>query len=162
MTRLRQGSGAAGRLRQGSGAAGVINALGGGLMRVLLSPLVVAAAMVAMLLAAAPFALIVGNELQTALSNQQPVSLDAGEIDPEWWFEYRQHAEGLTATFTPAIIGGRGSCWRPTRWRSSCGRFCGARRSSGSRMARRDSGSSAPARARSRASSRSAWPARRS
>ncbi|HEX6164827.1 MAG TPA: hypothetical protein VFZ31_15770 [Vicinamibacterales bacterium] len=82
-----------------------LRALGGGLLRVLSSPLVVIAAMVAMLLAALPFALVVGSELQTALSNQQPINLDAGEIDPEWWFEYRQHAEGLAATFTPAIIG---------------------------------------------------------
>ncbi|MBY0493521.1 MAG: hypothetical protein K2Y23_04850 [Cyanobacteria bacterium] len=82
-----------------------LKALGGGLRRVLLSPLVVVAAMVAMLAAAAPFAFVIGSELQTALSNQQPISRDAGEIDPEWWFEYREHAEGLVATFTPAIIG---------------------------------------------------------
>jgi hypothetical protein len=93
------------RLRQGSGAAGVINALGGGLLRVLASPLVVAAAIVAMLLVTVPFALVVGSELQTALSNQPPISRDAGEIDPEWWFEFREHAGGLVATFTPAIIG---------------------------------------------------------
>ena len=71
----------------------------------LASPLLVLAAMLAMLAAAAPFALVVGSELQTALSNQPPISLDAGEIDPEWWVEYREHAEGLLATFTPAIIG---------------------------------------------------------
>jgi hypothetical protein len=93
------------RLRQGYGEAGVMDALGGGLLRVLASPLVVAAAIVAMLLVTVPFALVVGSELQTALSNQPPISRDAGEIDPEWWFEFREHAEGLTATFTPAIIG---------------------------------------------------------
>ena len=96
MTRLRQGYG---------GAGGVVGALGGGLMRVVMSPLLVIAAAVAMLLAAAPFALVVGEELQSALANQPPISRDAGEIDPEWWFEYREHAEGLAATFTPAIIG---------------------------------------------------------
>src|SRR5436190_13660377 len=74
-------------------------------MRVFASPLIVAAAVVAMLLITAPFAAMVGNEVQSALSNQQPISRDAGEIDPEWWFEYRQHAQGLVATFTPAIIG---------------------------------------------------------
>ena len=83
----------------------VLQALGSGLVRVVMSPLVVIAAIVAMLLVAVPFAIVLGSELQTALSNQQPISRDAGEIDPEWWFEYRKHAEGLAATFTPAIIG---------------------------------------------------------
>jgi hypothetical protein len=82
-----------------------LKALGGGLLRVILSPLVVIAAMAAMLLVAVPFAVVLGSELQTALSNQPPISRDAGEIDPEWWFEYREHADGLAATFTPAIIG---------------------------------------------------------
>lgn len=82
-----------------------LRALGGGLMQVLVSPLVVIAALVAMLAAAVPFALVVGSELQTALSNQQPINLDAGEIDPDWWVEYRNHADGLAATFTPSIIG---------------------------------------------------------
>ena len=82
-----------------------LRAFGGGLLGVLSSPLVVTVATFAMLLAAMPFALVVGSELQTALSNQQPINLDAGEIDAEWWFEYRRHAEGLAATFTPSIIG---------------------------------------------------------
>jgi hypothetical protein len=93
------------RRRQGSGAAGVMGALGGGLLRVLASPLLVAAALIAMLLVAVPFALVVGSELQGALSNQQPISRDAGEIDPEWWFEFLDHAGGVAATFTPSIIG---------------------------------------------------------
>jgi hypothetical protein len=82
-----------------------IKALGGGLIAVFRSPLLVVATALAMLLIAAPFAVIVGSEVRTALSTQPPISLDAGEIDPEWWFEFREHAEGLVATFTPAIIG---------------------------------------------------------
>ena len=82
-----------------------IGALGGGLLRVLASPLVIAAAIVAMLLVTVPFAFVVGSELQTALSNQPPINRDAGEIDPEWWFEFLEHAGGLAATFTPSIIG---------------------------------------------------------
>ena len=82
-----------------------IGALGGGLLRVLASPLVIAAAIVAMLLVTVPFAFVVGSELQTALSNQPPIDRGAGEIDPEWWFEFREHAGGLAATFTPVIIG---------------------------------------------------------
>lgn len=83
----------------------ILKALGGGLLHVLASPPIVAAAVFAMLVVAIPFALVVGSELQTALSNQQPISLDAGEIDPEWWHEYREHTDGLAVTFTPAIIG---------------------------------------------------------
>ena len=83
----------------------VLKALGGGLVRVLASPPLVAAAIVAMLLVTVPFALVLGSELQGALSNQQPISRDAGEIDPEWWFEFLEHAGGLAATFTPSIIG---------------------------------------------------------
>lgn len=83
----------------------IVKALGGGLLRVLASPLIVAAAIAAMLLVTVPFAVFVGSELQTALSSQPPISRDVGEIDPEWWFEFRQHAGGLLATFTPAIIG---------------------------------------------------------
>ncbi|HUQ86713.1 MAG TPA: hypothetical protein VM096_04085 [Vicinamibacterales bacterium] len=93
------------RIRQGSGAAGVMGALGGGLLRVLASPLLIAAAIVAMLLITVPFAFVVGSQLQGALSNQPPINRDAGEIDPEWWFEFRQHAGGLASTFTPSIIG---------------------------------------------------------
>lgn len=83
----------------------IFKALGGGLVRVISSPLIVAAAIVAMLVIAVPFAVFVGSEVQSALSNQPPISRDAGEIDPEWWFEFREHAGGLAATFTPTIIG---------------------------------------------------------
>jgi hypothetical protein len=38
--------------------------------------------------------------LQPAASPQS-----ASEIDPEWWLEFRRHAGGLAATFTPAILG---------------------------------------------------------
>lgn len=83
----------------------ILKALGGGLLRVLISPLLVAATVVAMLLVTVPFALVVGSEVQTALSSQPPISRDAGEIDPQWWLEFREHADGLVATFTPTIIG---------------------------------------------------------
>ena len=32
-------------------------------------------------------------------------SLADTEIDPEWWMEFREHARGLEATFTPAVLG---------------------------------------------------------
>ena len=52
-----------------------------------------------------PFALVLGERLRDALGHQPPINLDAEEIDAEWWMEYRARAQGLEATFTPAIIG---------------------------------------------------------
>src|SRR5262245_57089526 len=82
-----------------------IRALGTGLWKVAGAPAIVVAAMMMMLVISLPFAAFVGSNVQASLSNQPPISLDAGDIDPEWWLEYRQHASGLVATFTPAIIG---------------------------------------------------------
>jgi len=52
-----------------------------------------------------PFALVLGDRLRDALGNQPPIDLDAEEIDAEWWMDYRARAQGLEATFTPAVIG---------------------------------------------------------
>ena len=52
-----------------------------------------------------PFALALGDRLRDALGNQPPIDLDAEEIDADWWLEFRAHARGLEATFTPAVIG---------------------------------------------------------
>ena len=76
-----------------------------GLRVVLLSPLLVLGITVATVMSVAPFGLVLGSRLQTALATQQPVSAGAVDIDPEWWMEFRAHAKGLEATFTPAIIG---------------------------------------------------------
>jgi hypothetical protein len=76
-----------------------------GLWAVARAPLVVAFVSLATLVAALPFAAVIGDELQTALAHQPPIDLAAEEIDAEWWLEYRRHATGLMATFTPAIIG---------------------------------------------------------
>jgi hypothetical protein len=61
--------------------------------------------LVATLLTVAPFGLVLGREIQSALAHQPAIDLAAQEIDAEWWLEYRRHATGLTATFTPAILG---------------------------------------------------------
>lgn len=82
-----------------------LSAVARGLVDVLSSPLVVAGALVVTLAAALPFALIVGNQLQDALADQPPIALGSGEIDADWWSEFRAHAEGLAATFTPTVIG---------------------------------------------------------
>ena len=67
--------------------------------------MLIIAATVAMLAASIPFGLILGSQLQAELAVQQPVSQGMNEIDPEWWLEFREHAEGLAATFTPTILG---------------------------------------------------------
>jgi hypothetical protein len=76
-----------------------------GLRTVLLSPLLVAGVTLATIWTVVPFGLVLGSRLQTSLATQQPVSAGAVDIDPEWWMEFRVHARGLEATFTPAIIG---------------------------------------------------------
>src|SRR5688572_6436436 len=83
----------------------VVAALGSGVLDVIRSPWLIAGAAIMTIVAAAPFALIVGDRLQEALANQPPIALGSGEIDADWWSEFRAHAEGLAATFTPTVIG---------------------------------------------------------
>jgi hypothetical protein len=83
----------------------VVSALAGGVGDVLRAPAVIALAGLVTLLSAAPFALVVGNQVREALADQPPIALGSGEIDGDWWSEFLVHARGLAATFTPAIIG---------------------------------------------------------
>ena len=76
-----------------------------GFGQVLRAPFTTVAVMLLTLLAAIPFGLVLGDRLQTALNDQPPIMLGSEEIDADWWLEFRRHAEGLEATFTPAIIG---------------------------------------------------------
>lgn len=80
-------------------------AIGHAALTVTRAPWLVAGVALVTLVAAIPFGLALGTQLNTALADQPPISRIAGDIDPEWWLEFRQHAEGLAATFTPAIIG---------------------------------------------------------
>lgn len=82
-----------------------IRAFAAGLRTVLVSPVLVLGVALATLVSVVPFGIFLGTRLQTALAQQQPVSSGAVDIDPEWWMEYRAHATGLEATFTPTIIG---------------------------------------------------------
>ncbi len=83
----------------------VVTAAARGLADVLTAPLLIAGAFLITLAAAAPFAAIVDRQLRTALADQPPIALGSGEIDADWWSEFRDHAEGLAATFTPTVIG---------------------------------------------------------
>lgn len=69
------------------------------------APLLLIGVAIVMLVIAAPFAAVLQEQLQESLSVQPHVSLDDTEIDPEWWMEFRAHARGLAATFTPAVLG---------------------------------------------------------
>jgi hypothetical protein len=76
-----------------------------GLRTVARAPLLVLGVAALTLAAAVPFGLVLASGLQAALAHQPPISRDFGDIDPEWWLEFRHHAEGLDATFTPTVIG---------------------------------------------------------
>ena len=76
-----------------------------GIADVVRAPLLLIAVAVITLLVAVPFAGILHSRLQASLSVQPHVSLNETEIDPEWWMEFREHAQGLEATFTPAVLG---------------------------------------------------------
>lgn len=82
-----------------------IRAFVAGLWQVLRAPHLVVLVAAVTLATMVPFALTLGDRLREALSQQPPIDLDAEEIDAEWWLEYRARAQGLEATFTPAIIG---------------------------------------------------------
>jgi hypothetical protein len=76
-----------------------------GMADVIRAPLLVLAVALITLLVAVPFAGVLHSRLQASLSVQPHVNLDETEIDPEWWMEFRDHASGLEATFTPAVLG---------------------------------------------------------
>lgn len=82
-----------------------LRALLDGLGLVARAPLVLAGVLLVTMAGAIPFGLVMGSRLQTALADQPPVMLGSEEIDADWWLEFRRHAEGLEATFTPTVIG---------------------------------------------------------
>ena len=82
-----------------------VRSLAGGLGVVLRAPMLVAAVVAVTLAAAIPFGVVLGARLQDGLANQPPIALGSGEIDADWWAEFRAHAGGLAATFTPTVIG---------------------------------------------------------
>jgi hypothetical protein len=82
-----------------------ISAFWSGVMQVVRAPFTLAAVVLLTVVTVVPFGLVMGSRLQSALNDQPPVMLGAEEIDADWWLEFRRHARGLDATFTPAIIG---------------------------------------------------------
>lgn len=86
-------------------SASPLRVLAQGVIDVLKAPVMVAAIAIVTLAIALPFAAVLHSRLQESLSVQPQVSLADTEIDPEWWMEFREHARGLEATFTPAVLG---------------------------------------------------------
>ncbi len=82
-----------------------LRALGGGLRAVITAPALLIVVTAVSVLSVLPFGLLLGSQLRAALANRQPVYLGTAEIDAEWWMAFREQAEGLAATFTPAILG---------------------------------------------------------
>ena len=76
-----------------------------GLRDVITAPVAVLGVTLATLAGAVPFGLVLGVQLQSSLAARQPVYLETADIDAEWWMEFREHADGLAATFTPSIVG---------------------------------------------------------
>jgi hypothetical protein len=76
-----------------------------GLADVVKAPFMLIAIATLTMAIALPFAAVLQSRLQQSLSVQPHVSLAETEIDPEWWMEFREHARGLAATFTPAVLG---------------------------------------------------------
>ncbi len=76
-----------------------------GIVDVLKAPIMLIAIAIVTLAIALPFAAVLHSRLQQSLSLQPQISLADTEIDPEWWMEFREHARGLEATFTPAVLG---------------------------------------------------------
>ena len=82
-----------------------VRALFAGVSMVARAPLLLVSLSVVTFIAALPFGLVLGERLRTALAHQPAIDLKAEEIDPEWWMEFRAHARGLEATFTPTVLG---------------------------------------------------------
>lgn len=76
-----------------------------GLLAVVRAPVLVAGVFLSAILVAAPFAIVLGSHLQTAIASRQLTYGVTTDIDAEWWFAFERHAQGLAATFSPAVVG---------------------------------------------------------
>ena len=77
-----------------------------GLMLALGAPGLLAAIAIVTVLAAVPFVFVIEPPVLNSLALQpEGRYVGSSDIDPEWWLEFRRHATGLAATFTPAILG---------------------------------------------------------
>lgn len=83
-----------------------VRAAGQGLWMALGAPGTLLCILLVTMITAVPFALIVESDVRTAMAVEPPApTTSASEIPADWWTEFRSHATGLAATFTPAILG---------------------------------------------------------
>jgi len=76
-----------------------------GFRRVLAAPAVLVSVYIVTLAAAAPFALVLWNSLQTHLGASLMADSAASGVNWDWWQEFTGQARGLETTFTPSVIG---------------------------------------------------------
>jgi hypothetical protein len=77
-----------------------------GLILAARAPGLLVAIAIVTLVAAIPFVFVIEPPVMASLALQpEGHFVGSSDIDPEWWLEFRRHATGLAATFTPAILG---------------------------------------------------------
>ena len=92
-------------MRIGPPIRGGVAAFGASFWATLRAPWLVVALYVVTLLATAPFAIVLGQQLRADIQTSHPEGEVPDDIDADWWVEYRRHATGLASTFTPNVIG---------------------------------------------------------
>ncbi len=87
-------------------APGAARAAGYGMFAIVRSPGLLIGVLLLTIVSVIPFALTVQSEVLESLA-MHPGAANVGgsEVDPEWWLEFRRHATGMAATFTPAVLG---------------------------------------------------------
>jgi len=73
--------------------------------RVLGAPAVAAGMLALTIAAAVPFALVLRGEIEAHLGRSLMATSAADGVNFDWWQEFSAQASGVSATFTPAIIG---------------------------------------------------------
>lgn len=77
-----------------------------GMIAVARAPGLLLAVLLLTVISVIPFAFTVQSAVMDSLAlHPEAANVGGSEIDPEWWLEFRRHASGLAATFTPAILG---------------------------------------------------------
>jgi hypothetical protein len=90
------------RLRQGSGAAG---AFIDGLMRIKHAPWLVIGVWASTLLVATPLALLLQEQISAHLGSSMVAQAAVDGVNFDWWNEFLAQTSGIGATFVPAILG---------------------------------------------------------
>jgi hypothetical protein len=93
------------RLRQGSGAAGPVDAFVDGLMRVKRAPWLVVGLWLSTLALALPLSLALHSLIGDHLGASMAAESAATGLNYDWWNEFLAQTSGVGKTFVPAILG---------------------------------------------------------